>query len=328
MPVPVPSEFRAASRTRRNFGALYSALVLLSFHWAVVLYINSSYLGQFMSERSVGVLYTFGSLVTIGIFLSVTKLLTRRGNYTLTLVFALLECITLLLMALTHTAWIAMLLFVVHQAVVPLILFHLDIFMEEMIGKEEGSTGTKRGLLLAIMSLTGALATLLAGYLVGSDTPNFGFAYVASALFLIPFILIIMRQFKTFKDPHYPTLDVVHGFALFWHTRDIRNVFCAHFLLQLFFSWMVMYTPIYLAEVIGFNWEEIGQIIFAGLMAYVFFEYVIGIVADRWLGEKEMMVFGFVIMAVSTSWFVFLDAPLIIPWMVAMFMTRVGASFV
>ncbi len=41
-----------------------------------------------------------------------------------------------------------------------------------------------------------------------------------------------------------------------------------------------------------------------------------------------MMAFGFAILAVSTSWFVFLDHSPLVTWMAVMFMTRVGASFV
>lgn len=41
-----------------------------------------------------------------------------------------------------------------------------------------------------------------------------------------------------------------------------------------------------------------------------------------------MMAFGFAIIAISTSWFVFLDNASVLIWMIAMFMTRVGASFV
>jgi predicted MFS family arabinose efflux permease len=137
-----------------------------------------------------------------------------------------------------------------------------------------------------------------------------------------------MRYFKSFEDPEYSHLNVMSGIHCFWGLKDIRNVFCAHFLLQIFFTWMVIYTPLYLSKTLGFNWEEIGQIMFVALMAYVFLEYIIGIVADKWLGEKEMMAFGFVIMAVATSWFTFLTSPLITAWMLAMFMTRVGASFV
>jgi predicted MFS family arabinose efflux permease len=91
---------------------------------------------------------------------------------------------------------------------------------------------------------------------------------------------------------------------------------------------MVIYTPLYMSTVLEMAWSDIGRILFVGLMAYVLLEYVIGVIADTRLGEKEMMAVGFLILTVSTSWFAFLqDAPIIL-WMIAMFMTRVGASLV
>jgi len=328
MPSPIISEFRSMSRKKRNFFALYSALILLSLHWAIVLYINSSFLEQFIDSAKIGFLYTISSVLTIIVFLSASRLLTRTGNYLLTIAFTALEFSVLIGMALTHSAWLAIPLFITHQAVVPLILFTLDIFMEEMIGDEEDGTGGRRGMFLTLMSFTGALASLAAGYLVGDGVPQFFLAYIASAILLIPFLVIIMRYFKTFEDPDYPSLKIIYGFLNFWKQKDVRNVFFAHFTLQLFFAWMVIYTPIYLAAEVGFNWKEIGEILFGGLMAYVLFEYIIGVIADKWLGEKEMMALGFLIMAVTTSWFAFLNSHIVMAWILAMFMTRVGASFV
>ncbi len=327
MPIPVTPEFRSASRARGGFTSLYSALLLFSLHWAVVLYINSSYLEQFVSHETVSGLYILSAVFTIIAFLHATPLLNRFGNTRLTIVLTTIEFCTLLGMAFSSSTQIAMVLFVLHQAIVPLILFSLDIYMEELIGDKEGSTGSKRGLLLTIMSITGALASLGMGKLVGTGVPNFSFAYVASALILVPFLYIIIKHFRNFCDPLYPHFKITHGIQNFWRTKDIRNVFFAHFLLQIFFAWMVIYTPIYLAQHLGFNWEQIGIILFTGLMAYVFLEWLIGYVADAYFGEKEMMAFGFAIIAISTSWFVFLDNTSVITWMIAMFMTRVGASF-
>ncbi len=311
-----------------SFSALYAALLLLSLHWAVVLYINSSYLEQFVSSQVVSGLYIVGAILTIVAFLYAPPLLTRFGNIRIAVALTILEIVALIGMAYLESVYAALILFIVHQAIVPLLLFHLDVLLEELIGSEESSTGGRRGLLLTIMSLTGALAALGMGTLIGSDEPQFTEAYVVSAAFLIPFLYILIRYFKNFKDPIYPSLRIIEGIQTFWHQRDLRNVFFAHFLLQLFFAWMVIYTPIYLFSVIGFNWEEIGRIMFVGLMAYVLLEYAIGFAADRYVGEKEMMAFGFAVIAIATSWFIFLDNTTILIWMIAMFMTRVGASFV
>lgn len=328
MPTPVRIEARRALRKAHGFNALYTALLLLSLHWAVVLYVNSSYLEQFVGANIIGMLYVISAVFTIFAFLYATPVLRRFGNVKLIVFLTIIEFFTLLGMGFLPSAMGIIFFFILHQAIVPVILFGLDILMEELIGTQEGSTGGKRGILLTIMSLTTALAALAMGSLLGAEIPNFAAAYLVSALILFPFLYIVLKYFKKFKDPVYPNFQMLSGIQSFWRKKDIRNVFFAHFLLQLFFTWMVIYTPVYLASVIGFNWEQIGIILFIGLLAYVFLEYLIGYAADNVLGEKEMMALGFAITALATSWFIFLDNSSIIVWMIAMFMTRVGASFI
>ena len=328
MPIPVTTEYRTQVRTRGLFFSNYVALLLLSLHWACVLYINSPYLDQFVTQKTTGILYSLIAFLTIGAFLFAPYILNRVGNIQLLLACSVLEFGALIGMGLASSTWVALTFFVIHQAIVPILLFNLDIIMETLNDGHEDSTGRQRGILLTIMSLTTACAPLAIGYGIGTGTPDFMFAYMSSAFILIPFVYVILKKFKHFTDPNYAHLRLKEAFREFWHQRDIRFVFCAHFLLQLFFTWMVIYTPLYLSKTIGFDWEEIGAILFVGLMAYVLLEYLIGVVADRYIGEKEMMAFGFGVMAIATSWFVFLDHSSILAWMVAMFMTRVGASFV
>lgn len=328
MPVPVPSEMRCSTRRVRDFGGLYIALILLSFHWALVIYVNSTFLEQFFSPYVISALYTGSSICTILLFLGISKILNKVGNLHLTVFLTILECFTLISLPFIDSPILIAALFCIHQTIVPLIFFSLDIFMEAMIGDCEKETGGRRGLFLTIMSLTIALSALLSGYLIGDTVPQFELVYVTSALLLLSFIVMAIHSFGTFLDTTYTTQALMHGVKKFWHTHDIRNVFFAHFILQLFFAWMVIYTPLYLVTVMGYNWELVGQILFVGLMAYVLLEYVVGIVADTYIGEKEMMAVGFLILAVSTSWFIFLENTNIGLWMIAMFITRVGASLV
>ncbi|MDB9944410.1 hypothetical protein OAD26_00215, partial [bacterium] len=216
MPTLVPTEYRHQARNEKNFGALYTAITLLSFHWVVVVYINSSFLSQYISDAAIGLLYTISSALTILVFLFISRVLSRAGNYKLTLVLAILEFFTLIGMGFADSLREAIPLFMIHQAVVPLILFNLDIYMEKMIGADECSTGGRRGLYLALMSLAGALGPLMSGYLIGSNTPHYTYAYVASALLIIPFILVIMRFFKTFEDPDYKELEILTAIRSFW----------------------------------------------------------------------------------------------------------------
>lgn len=328
MPTPVPSEFRITARKKARFNALYLALTILSFHWSIVLYVNSSYLERFFKQDGVSTLYLISSALGVFVFLMMPRVLARRGNYQVALATGVLEGLALLGMACFGSPTLAIIAFMLHTIIMPLALFSIDIFMEEFVGIEEETTGNRRGFLLGLMSLMGALGTLVSGFLLGSGEPRFALTYLVASLLLIPYLFIIHHSFRRFEDPAYHNPKFMLAFSNFWHERDVRNVFFAHFLLQVFFAAMVVYTPLYLATVIGFDWVKIGQILFVGLMAYVFLEYWIGVVADKYLGEKEMMSLGFVVMAISTSWFTFLGQATVAVWMFAMFMTRVGASFV
>jgi predicted MFS family arabinose efflux permease len=200
--------------------------------------------------------------------------------------------------------------------------------MEEQIGNNESTTGSKRGLLLALTSFIGALSPLASGLLVDDATGSFTNAYLMSAATLVPVILLLIFYFKDFSDPKYSEINVFDAIRSFWVRQNIRNVFLCHFILQMFFMLMVVYTPLYLTDNIGLSWTEFGIIMFFAQLAYVIFEYPIGLIADKYIGEKEMMGFGFLILAISTSWMSFVVVSSVLAWTIIMFITRVGASFV
>jgi sugar phosphate permease len=91
---------------------------------------------------------------------------------------------------------------------------------------------------------------------------------------------------------------------------------------------MVVFTPIYLIKHIGLSWAEFGMVMFICQLAYVIMEYPIGIVADRLIGEKEMMAFGLMLLAISTAGISFVDVKGVFIWSLVMFITRIGAAFV
>ena len=101
-----------------------------------------------------------------------------------------------------------------------------------------------------------------------------------------------------------------------------------NFLLQFFFTWMVIYTPIYLHQYIGFSWREIGIIFSIMLLPFVILEIPLGRLADTRYGEKEMLAIGFIVMAVSTGLVSFIPVKDMALWIVLLFLTRVGASTV
>lgn len=313
---------------KRHLTPLYVTSLLLIFHAFVVAYINSSFLEQFISTTGVGAIYTIGSALSVLIFLFISRVLRRVGNFKLTFALLLLDFLAVGGMAFSETLRTALPLFLVHLITVPLIVFNLDVFMEEQIGNNETTTGSRRGLLLTLTSLTGAITPLISSLLIASAGGSFTYAYLLSAATLLPIMVILLFYFRDFSDPQYNEIDLFSAVRTFWMQSDIRNVFLVHFSLQIFFMIMVVYTPIYLTSTIGFSWADFGVIMLFAQLAYVLFEYPIGVIADKYIGETEMMGFGLLILIISMSWMSFVSVADVLVWSIIMFTTRVGASFI
>lgn len=312
---------------KRRLIPLYAATLLLVFHTFLVAYVNSSFLEQFIDAASVGTIYTIGSALSVLIFLFISRVLHRVGNFKLTIGLLLLNLIAVTGMAFAESLRVAIPLFLVHLVAVPLIVFNIDVFMEEQLDNNETATGSRRGLLLTLASLIGAIAPLASSLIIDTSGGGFFYAYLLSAATLIPILMLLIFFFRDFSDPTYEEIDLFSALRTFWEQINVRNVFLAHFVLQMFFMVMVVYTPLYLTQVVGLSWSEFGIVMFFAQMAYVLLEYPIGIVGDKYIGEKEMMGFGFLIMAISLSWMTFITVETVLVWAIVMFMTRVGASF-
>lgn len=311
---------------KREFWPVYSTVLLLILHTFFVAYINSSFLEQFIPDTAVGLIYTVGSAVSVLIFLFISRVLHRVGNYNLTVWLLVLNFAAVIGMSQAESLRVAVPLFIVHLIAVPMIVFNLDVFMEELIGNEEGDTGKRRGLLLTLGSFIGAMAPFISSLVVDFGDGSFEFAYIISALVLIPIVFILFKYFRNFNDPPYKEIQLFSAMRTFWVHRNVRWVFLTHFILQIFFMFMVVYAPLYLVGHNGMSWREFGVVMFFAQLAYVIFEYPAGIIADKYIGEKEMMAAGFLILAVASSWMSFVNTGDVALWIIIMFVLRIGAS--
>jgi MFS family permease len=324
----VISKSEYGNMLKHRYVPIYIASLLLMFHTYVVAYINSSFLEKFIGTDGVGTVYIATSALTILIFLFISHVLHKIGNFKLTLGLLIVDGLAVLGMAYAESLRVVVPLMAAHLIIVPLIIFNLDVFMEEHIGNDEGLTGTRRGLLLTLLSLVSALAPFISSELIAKANGAFTYPYIVSALALVPILFILLFYFKDFQDPPYTDLKALEAIRGFWVRKDIRAVFIVHFVLQIFFMCMVVFTPLYLIKYVGLSWAQFGMVMFFGQLAYVIMEYPIGIIADKYIGEKEMMALGLMIMAISTTWISFVSVQSVLMWALVMFVTRIGASFV
>jgi MFS family permease len=310
-----------------TFTLVYLVSIIFTFQTLITAYSASTYLEQFIDKSLVGLVFAVAALAAIVLNFIIPNVLQMIGNVkTLLLVMSTLIVSSLITGAAINPT-ITILAFVVYNAIYPQIFFSIDIFMETLSGDSETSTGSRRGLILAIMSVAAFLSPIAMGYVIGEDNSLSSVYYVSAAVGLL-FIAVIIAKFRQFLDPPYEIVRVRDVVASSLKNKDISTVMVAQFLLQFFFTWAIIYVPLYLYDILNFSWPEISQIIAAGLFAYIIFEYPIGIIADKKLGEKEMMAVGFMILALSSVGIFYLSSSVVATWMILMFVSRIGASLV
>ncbi len=310
-----------------KFWYVYLISVIFYFHTLLVSYTTPTYVSEFVDAKYIGFLYSIGSIGSLLFFMLLPSILKRYGNFVVTVGLMAISIFTLAITGAGTSTIFVLTGIILYLVINPLVYLNLDIFSETLIGKNEGQTGHVRGLTLSLMSLAALLAPLTISYVVGTSDNLSQLYFIAIGVGLI-FMVIVISNFKQFIDPLYHRISLRPLLRQCYDNRPIKLVLSTHFLLQIFFTWTVIYFPLYLASVINLPWSTIGGIIAAGLLAYVVCEYPIGIIADNYYGEKEMMAFGFLILALSVAAISFMTTTEMIPWMVLMFISRVGASLV
>ena len=305
------------------FYFIYFVGFLFSVHLALSAYINSTFMNEYATERIVGILYTTGSILAIFGFAIIPQFLSRFGNYKLTLFLVALNIAFLLGLAVFKNVWLLAPIFILKIAFIMFIYFNLDIFLESK--STDGETGSIRGKYMTAMNIAWVVSPMIAGFILTNG--DYWKIYLTSASIMAIVFILIFSGLKNFKDPKYEKIPFFKTLLYVWKNKNIYNIFMAGFFLRFFYSWMVIYTPIYLHEHIGFNWDKIGIIFTIMLLPFILFELPIGKLADKKFGEKEILVLGFAIMAATTMSLSFVNGGMIV-WATALFITRIGASMV
>jgi MFS family permease len=203
-----------------------------------------------------------------------------------------------------------------------MVFYALDLLLEE--NSTDQKTGEIRGIYLTLINVAIAAGPLLITTL--GEQSLFRSFYLAAAIILLP-LIVLVHFFLKLRHPKRKYKGHSLPFGLWWRRRAVRRVTLARLILETFYAFMTIYTPIYLHTHIGFSWLEIGVMFSIMLLPFILFEWPAGLLADRKYGEKEIMSFGFFITLVSLLFMPSLGKE-VIPWTIALFCSRIGAAFV
>ncbi len=295
---------------KHAFIALSVLVFFLSTQVSLTTYIDSSYLTHTIlgtpslahmrlwqnPDQLVGALYTFASLVTIFLLVTLPKILRRIGNYRFTLGALILHTLFLLGLGIFNSAWLIIPIFMIEASLISSLYFNLDVFLEHYSNDKE--TGLIRGTFMTVGSMAWLFPPFLGGYIV--EHFGFSFAYLIGAAIILPTILLMMRYFSEFEDLEYDPSPLIMSKETAKTYPNVARILWSAFFVQCFYSWMIIYAPIYFHNNLGMTYEEFGMILMAALTAFVIFPAPLGWLADHILGEKELLVTGFFLMSLTS----------------------------
>ncbi|MFA6257338.1 MAG: MFS transporter [Candidatus Paceibacterota bacterium] len=267
--------------------------------------------------------YATGSVISIIALLIAPRILQRMGGYKFLLLIVGLDALTVLTFATAQEPWLIVLAFIFSFALNMVIIFSLDELLK--IFSQEAGTGGARGAYLTLNNIAWILSQVIFIFAAMEGLLSFRIIYFLAFAVMMVLFLLIFLSLKNTPDPHYDRIRSLKYVWSFFKNKNLRRSFGINLLLQLFYSVMVIYTPIYLATYLHFSWREIGMIFAIMLTPFTILPFMEGTYSDK-VGERKMLMLGFFISSLATLALFFLKSTEIWAWAVALFLTRVGAA--
>lgn len=311
---------------QRNITLIFIAMFFFSVNVAVTGYINSSFLESLgWSNTIISLVYTTSSIIALISLPKIQQFTLFFGNKRFIKILLLSSLLSLCGIAFINQIYIQLFSFLIFLILNFLIIFDIDIFIEHFSRKKD--TGKIRGTFFTIINFAWAISPLLAGALIDTYNNTDIIYIVAIACVSISFI-IFKNNFKNLefkkKKPH-GFLSMLNKLLI---NNDLRNVFPISAMLHFVYASSLIYIPLHLHSVIGLSWIEIGSLLLISNIPYLILGYPIGYIADKYIGEKEMMIGGLIIASIGLIGFSTLKYPVFIAWAIIFFISRVGLSLI
>jgi MFS family permease len=307
-----------------NRKIIYCAEFLYSIPISLAYYINSSFIVSLTNEKFVGIVYAVGAITSILALVYASKIFRKLGGYKFLLLITFLDALSFLSLVLLKNTLKLVIVFIFDMALNTLIIFSLDEILK--IFSKDSATGKIRGIYIMLSNLPLILVQIL---MYGTILGKFSYQaiYFAGFLMMLLFLLISFLTLKNIPDPKYDKIKTSKYLKEYFKGKNLFRAFSMTFLLQLFYCWMVIYTPIYLYSYLHFSWSQIGIIFTIMLLPFMFIPIKLGKYADQ-IGERKILMYGFAIMALSTMSLFFITESTVLVWASLLFITRLGAAAV
>lgn len=295
-------------------------------HFFLVLYVAATYLADFMSDAQVGLVISSAAALSLAAFPFMPSLVRRMGARRALVALSLAQAVVATVLTLPVSATFAALGIMVLIGLSPLAAFLLDLLLEAATPNETES-GMVRTTFLTVGSIALVSTPLLIGVLLG-PAEAYERVFLAAAIVLTPLIALLAAE--RLPENSAPELgNFMATLSCCVKNQDLRATTLAFLILQIFYTLAPLYIPLYLHEVLGIPWTQLGWIFAVMLLPFVFVQFPAGYIADRWLGDKELLLGGFVVLGTSFALVSFISEETSLLFVaLLLLLTRVGAALV
>lgn len=298
---------------------------ILALASALPAYVQSNFLSQFVSLSTVSLFFIISNFLTIIAIFFFPELIKKLSNIFLTKITLISFFVSALWLSLATGPLNALLAIILFSVSVNLIWINMDFLVESF--SDNATTGRTRTVYFTFMNAGWIIAPAFSSYLIAIG--GYKLTFIASAFFLIPFFFILLTQEKQLSNKtRYSSEKIKSVIHKIWHNKNLRGIFSIAMLLQLFYSSAVIYIPIYLHQNLGIAWNDLGLMFSIMLLPFVIFEIPAGIIADKYIGEKEILTVGFTILTIVLFFFYYIKVPTVWVWTLVLFASRSGAALI
>ncbi len=297
--------------------------LLMGFTGGLLVYTMSAYFKNVWESSNIGWTFLIANIILLIILFNIHKLVHTVGRSTLFQLLTICKISVFIALVIVIGKIPETTLLILYIILEALSWAVLKMILESYVTDNE--SGRIYGFNLTVTNIGLILAPIAAIQLLS----QFGFTgifYFSIILNIIIFAVAFfnLRHVDTLRpqQPNYKGL-----FKKLQSRTDIQKIFSISFALEFFFAIMVIYTPLYLLDQ-GFSWSQISIIFTVMLIPLILIQYPVGLLADKKLGEKELLFIAFVLIALSSTALYFFGNTSMIIIMTILLISRIGAAFV
>jgi sugar phosphate permease len=302
----------------------YALTILFALHYAIPLYVTSSYLHQYFNSSLVSAIYVLSSLVALFTSMMIADSIRKFHTYSFTFCLVIAEIIATIAFVYSESIYIIALLYIIHYVLQVLLYVCLNIFIESF--SKHTNTGSIRGLFLMVYNLGFLVSPVISCFLL--KFYSFKVLYVFASLMLVPFLYFLHKYLAHIKEPAYHRVFIMTAIRRVLENKNLKAVFIAELTVQCFYATMVIYSPLYLTTIGVTLTTYLGVILPLALIPLVILPFEFGILAEKKFSEKDMLIAGMLILIVTTFTCVLVTVPDTRIWVTVLLISRIGASCV